>query len=435
MISLIFTKRKKRPWLLLVWVFYLAAPCIGQEKLLNPLEDDITPNFSCPPKLKIKYLKTLETPGTSESPAIYKNWQAVAGKDFIYRGDPGYGNDYSWSLGNYSPASNTYNSFWNFDPVPNERKGSAAIDGNNLPSSNSDFGDAHGDTRFTATLGDNTATVYSDEEQKVRVYFDKDAEVHFHDGQLVPNWFHYWGQIDHITARLTIPGIRLFNVETCMFDPTPSVPSSVTLTMVYRGDEFPYEEAGSSYGSSLFNSRNWEKYDPYGDPCNLQDPIPRSVATGYIDNNKDSRVIKIGEGCGFRKRDPADPNNEIEGIHVLYSTVVHEAEHAIIQSENWTEGYDSSLDTDMDGYNDSWEFETNLNLPAGACFFFTIGINDAYNDNYVAEELGTCPFFHTMGTEYEEWRCRDKEASLDLNIVNNLDWSYDSKKKNQGKQW
>lgn len=65
--------------------------------------------------------------------------------------------------------------------------------------------------------------------------------------------------------------------------------------------------------------------------------------------------------------------NSLLGIHALYSTVIHETEHAKIGCEVWKDGYDSLLDTDKDGYRDGWE----LTDPTAIIFNFKIFKNQS----------------------------------------------------------
>jgi hypothetical protein len=194
----------------------------------------------------------------------------------------------------------------------------------------------------------------------------------------------------------------------------------------------------TTYGSSFFNATGFLNEDPFGPPCNDNSP-PHLYAVGYKPGALD---IKIGEGCGFRKNLPANPsadiNGDIEGIHVLYSTVAHEVEHAIITCEGWADGYDSALDEPFpikDNYRDGWETQINLQNTGNPGYCpFTIGVNDMFNPNYIPANLGNC-VLESAGTNYEEARCRNKESTLNLILVNPFDWSFDPTTNIQGKQW
>lgn len=162
----------------------------------------------------------------------------------------------------------------------------------------------------------------------------------------------------------------------------------------------------------------------------------RIVAKGYYpEGNK----IEIGLGCGTVTKETAH-GNIISGIHVFYGTVVHEVEHAIIDCEIWADGYDRNLDMDADGYRDDWELFFNMNIPPGAppCIQFDLSgqNNDVYSGAYMPNLLGNCPNLnYSAGTEYEEWRCRDREANLNFDLINDFDWSFDPSFEIQGKNW
>lgn len=70
-----------------------------------------------------------------------------------------------------------------------------------------------------------------------------------------------------------------------------------------------------------------------------------------------------------------------------------------------------------------YQFTVNLSEPSD---------KDAYNPKYLKCYCGeTC----SAGTMFEEKRCRDVEAALDVNAIDGSDWSFDPENEIQGKQW
>ena len=86
--------------------------------------------------------------------------------------------------------------------------------------------------------------------------------------------------------------------------------------------------------------------------------------------------------------------------------------------ENWKDGYDTDLDSDLDGYNDEWEVE----IAKSSDYKFDKNVNDSYQIKYSA------------GYNYEESRCRTIQKNY-TKIFNQVDWSFDPTNKIQGKQW
>jgi hypothetical protein len=276
---------------------------------------------------------------------------------------------------------------------------------------------------------------------KVQVFFQKDS-TNNPDGT-VPNWFYYWRQIPEIQNLLnSVPGFLMYDRGNCRFD---EVPTSVNLSLVYSGDKFPYNEAGSyTMGANLFNVENKVKEDLYSisPPSCIAITDPQNLAIVSYGN---PQKIEIGEGCGYKKlKDVCNTaGGEIEGIHAFYSTVAHEVEHARITSEVWNfthlsipdvkAGYMLIYDRDRDNYKDIWEELS----PAGLEYKFNPdpdedGIKDRYHPDYLhCFCTGTC----SAGTQYEETRCRNVEKALNLNAINAFDWSYDMTNTHQGKQW
>ncbi|WP_420580215.1 hypothetical protein [Reichenbachiella sp.] len=165
------------------------------------------------------------------------------------------------------------------------------------------------------------------------------------------------------------------------------------------------------------------------------------VVTGY---DPAYNKIILGEGCGFYKsKNTCNPITNYEGIHTLFSTIVHEVEHAKIECDVWQythsshpnihAGFSSLWDIDGDGYKDIWE----LNSVPGMLYGFTVNPGnptnvDAYSSNYgVCFCAGSC----SAGTMFEEIRCRNVEAALNYSLIDNDDWSFDPTNKIQGKQW
>lgn len=154
--------------------------------------------------------------------------------------------------------------------------------------------------------------------------------------------------------------------------------------------------------------------------------------------------IDIGQGCGFSKS--LKDGTKLQGIHVFYSTLIHEREHTIIKCENWdtedipngvTKGYSTNWDMDGDGYKDAWEIlheNDGFDLDQFDAYGYDINGNAV---TYNSKLLGQSPPVYSAGTEYEEARCRDLEvASKGLHInINQYDWSFDPSHINQGKQW
>lgn len=363
--------------------------------------------------------------------------KVVIDRDIEYKAKPNYGEgDYSWELGdatyNAQGEVTNFNSFWPLTPNPNQFEGITRIPIASHPTSNDDLGDSHGTIRLSHST--TNQTTYNPVNEKVEVFFNKD-EIHPVSGD--PNWFHYWSQAPPIQDLLTIPGIRLWDNSShpCSFQNA----QDVQLTLTYGA--MPFVPGGATtYGSSNFNPNEFNNEDPFGAPCNLNLNPPRVYAVGY---QADALEIVIGEGCGFRKFDPTNPSanpstGNIEGIHVLYSTVAHEVEHTLITCQVWADGYDSSLDEPLpnkDYYRDNWETQTNNDNAGNPGYCpFTIGVNDSFNTNYVEANIGNC-MLETAGTNYEETRCRIRATTLDLEPVNNFDWSFDPTNQFQGKQW
>lgn len=312
-----------------------------------------------------------------------------------------------------------------------------------MPKENTAFGKAFGVIKCEA-LNPNSEAFSNDPGpngsnlNNVEVYFRKD-DPNFQNSS-VPNWFYYWSKTFHIQNLLSIPGIKLFDKSTCSFNINKS---NLTLSIEYD-PTLNYNPVGTStYGQNQFNLERaelWETYksDHTKKSCNTRNEPLRFVCVNY--DPKYNKIL-IGKGCGFVKK-------SLTGIHTFYSTVIHEIEHATIKCEVWKDGYDSLLDKDKDGHEDTWE----LTDPVAKIFNFKIFKkpipnpnnlkDDRYDSNYIDTQLGTN--IYSAGTEYEEHRCRGKETSSNKTAIDVEDWSFDPPLKKtgetrtiqiQGKQW
>ncbi len=285
-----------------------------------------------------------------------------------------------------------------------------------------------------ASNGDETAFL-----ENLKLFFEKDL-MNIHD-ENVPNWFYYWIQFIPDTFY-TIPSIKLYDLDACAFVEAPDL----TLSVEYAG--FPYDPTPgvvSTYGQNkYFANAGTNKNPVVAAGCDGPDTDvtidypPEDVALWH--------KILIGEGCGHRKLDPRDlsETSNIEGLYVLLSTLIHEREHALIKWENWKEGWRKDLDVDGDGYNDEWE---QMIRDEGIFLFDPnelTGKVDEYDDNYIVvngEILKPNGEPASVGTVYEETRCRNREKQfLDwLETAgfpwDQFDWSFDPLHLNQGKNW
>jgi hypothetical protein len=377
----------------------------------------ITTDFPCPPDDNIKITKFKDA----------KKWQVVVNRPFDYKATPESNTDsWAWLLGDLNANGDGVVSppFWMFQNSLNANKGSGVI--NNLPPNNSDFGTTHGHIEATANLNGVPKKDLSDNpDETVKVFFQKD-DIHPVSG--TPNWFHYWSQINtpQLQTYLTVPSIPVFDYATCSFVPQPPPSEINTMLTLSYDPTLPYNQAtmqgtlGKNYFFPIIS-------------------VPATGCPGFgnvmVNFDPNGNSISLGPGCGYAEHNTADPVNPIRGIHVFYKTVAHEAEHARIASEVWSTGYASNWDMDHDKYRDDWENHINANLPVGACYMFAVGTNDSVQP-YNANNLGQCPMpAYSAGTEYEEWRCRDVENNVILNLINDFDWSFDPTGINQGKQW
>lgn len=363
-----------------------------------------------------------------------KPYQVVVGRDIDYEGMPRSAVNWNWSFNSdrqwtgFSAKSKKYVS----DPTTD--LGTQKIPKTDLPDNNDAFGEANGVVRVTAETKKGEAfPIYLSNEVtetnltpwSAKVFFLKDDES---DG--VPNWFEYWKQANPIVNVIRIPGIKFYNVETCSFNTAPT-PISMILEYDLGSSYNPGIGAENNYGSNRLNFMSIGKADP-SDNCGLDSPA--NVAVGYNGASGASNVIRIAEGCGFfktRESTNTAPSAQLEGIHVFYSTVAHEVEHAKIFCEVWADGYYPLLDKDNDGYRDKWE-ETPR-VADGTTYMFD---PENGSDRY-ASYTGNPQDSPSTGTRYEEARCLAVEASLNLGAIDGYDWSFDPKTENpvQGKQW
>lgn len=285
----------------------------------------------------------------------------------------------------------------------------------------------------------------------VEMFFEKEA---FHSTSGNPNWFEYWQDNPIIKALLeSVPRIKEFDLSTCKFvekeghnpiiftydasknyvENYTTTPTSTTTTI------------DGTYGSHIEHKPILE--------------VGAGTTAGFCANvyTEPTLVchqpveifIKLGPGASKKKYAWERGSTILEGIHVFYSTVAHEVEHAQIFYENWKDGYDKSKDEDNDDYHDDWENIANSDMNHSSFFpkpygRFEKGIFDEYH-SYDPNSLFQDPPQVSSGTDYEEWRCLKKEYYLfsQLNEIDEYDWSYDTPVENdddprlrtQGKQW
>jgi hypothetical protein len=332
-------------------------------------------------------------------------------------------------LGDLTATGNGVNSFWEFQSPLNSYSGTGIIPTAKLPPNNADFGPTHGHIEAKATLNGELKIDLSDPDQIVKVFFNKD-EIHPVSGD--PNWFRYWKDINlpELINYLTIPSIPVFDFETCAFVPqSPPYNNTIKLTLLYDA-LLPYDPITMTGTLGANNFFSISTVPAVGCP-----DFDKVITQFYIDDY----TIKLGPGCSQADANLNDPASPYRGIHTFYRTVAHEAEHARIEAEVWSTGYASNWDMDNDGYRDEWEQMINDNLPPGACYQFSMGTpgseNDIYQSNYEPLDLGKCPPLYNAGTEYEEWRCRNVADNVQLEEIDEFDWSFDPNGINQGKQW
>jgi hypothetical protein len=379
-----------------------------------------------------------------------KTWKAMVGERISYESKPKIKNpdpnlNWNWEIGNGTCAN--FTPFWTVQALNGvfQRERTNGLRINSMPASNADFGDKNGLVKVSNSINnipnEESCEDKKGKEVKVKVFFEKDAMNN--PNGTVPNWFYYWSQISLIQNLLnSVPGFVMYDRPNCKFNQTPA---PVSLSLEYAGAKYPYSQtSGYTLGTNLFAVDNMSKEDLFSvsPPSCIGITAPQNLAIVSYGN---SQKIEIGEGCGFQKlRDVCNQaSGIIEGIHAFYSTVAHEVEHARIASEIWSfthpndpnveAGYLLSYDEDRDNYKDIWE-RYSIDGPTNGFNPdpLTGGSDDKYDPNYLhCFCSGTC----SKGTQYEEERCRAVEKSLNLNAINDFDWSYDPTRTHQGKNW
>ena len=311
-----------------------------------------------------------------------------------------------------------------------------------MPSENQDFGPTNGLVKVS-TENESTCSKITNSQSSpviIEVFFEKDKNSN--PGGTVPNWFYYWKQSPKIKEQLLVPGISLYDINSCSYLESAG---DVELSLNYdEGLAFdPTPGVFNVYGQCLFNVANMDKEDLYPD---CPESIPNELV---VVNYGSAATINISEACGFKKNKISCTTGSgvHEGIHVFYTTVAHEAEHARIESEVWnyttasspaiTGGYSSAWDLDKDGYKDIWE--ENDQGAIDYEFETSTGTNaDAYTGDYGGGVNSNCDYCNgdcSPGTMYEEDRCRAYEGTIDVDSIDPDDWSFDPINDVQGKQW
>ncbi len=352
----------------------------------------------------------------------------VVGRQFKYEGQKTSSGQWTWGIGTNvgSTLSNKWQAtFTPKNPGTKEYKGKGIIPATNLPFNNSDFGLTRGKVKVSNAMSETG-------DADVKVFFIKNDTNKVHS-MTEPNWFYYWKKSPIIQNLLTIPGFKLYDIENCQWNPSPD---TVTLNLAYLPVPKFAPGVANEYGNCEFNAINMESRD-LKTSCGA--PISETVIIAY---EPLKTKINIGDGCGYTKE--MKDGTIIDGIHVMCSTVIHEVEHAIIECEVWQNGYSNLLDSDGDGYNDDWERANSSPM-----FMFTVPIDkvtapfDAYGvdkgtgapQTYNSKLLGNK--LYSVGTEYEEFRCRTKEVNSKhlFPMIDIDDWSFDPSGNFQGKQW
>lgn len=398
--------------------------------------------LDCTADFLIHKFKTSDT-----GSAMNKPWKIVIGREIEYRAKPGNGSDWNWQLG--KGACNRFSSVWNLQGTValnqffdrSDASNKALIPLSDMPRDNSFFGTNYGTIKVSNRISSTCKT--KPEGKKAMIYFEKDEVSNPMGGD--PNWFYYWSQIPLIQNVLEISGIHLFNTDSGTFNPSPT---NVRLSIEYAG--FPYTPpstlgpTSSIYGENVFSplSMTSINYNPgsleYG-----------GIYSTVVEYDASRLKIRIGEGCGQQKVIFGTNSSSYDkGIHVFYRTVVHEVEHAKIDSEVWSythpsepdvlAGCSNFWDMDRDGYKDVWErystdammygFMVNPSLPSDS---YTPNYGHCYDTSLSSDPNSTC----STGTRYEEDRCRTEEINLNPQDIDQYDWSFDPSNSVQGKQW
>jgi hypothetical protein len=280
----------------------------------------------------------------------------------------------------------------------------------------------------------------------ISIFYEKEA-IHPVSGN--PNWFDYWQDNVIIKDLLeSVPKIREFNLSTCEFEEKQGH-NPITFTydaLLTYNEDYSIGIIEGTYGSHSFYPPKVEVGEGSANSfCTHLSTTPYLVSHQPVDI-----IIKLGPGASRKKPSWERDGTILEGIHVFYSTLVHELEHAQIKYDNWKDGYDKSKDVDDDEYHDGWEIMANQEMvqstfnPKPYGEFTTTPKIDAYH-SYHPDDLFQDPPRVSAGTDYEEWRCLKKEYYLysELNSINSFDWSYDPpvgnsndpRLRTKGKQW
>jgi hypothetical protein len=374
-----------------------------------------------------------------------KTWKAVVGVPLTYESKPKIKNPdpnlkWNWEIGEGSCS--IFTPFWTLASLNGdfEREKTRGLNITNMPSSNEDFGDKNGLVKVSNSINnirnEESCEDRNGNEAKVKVFFEKDA-MNNPDGT-VPNWFYYWSQNQIIQNELEIPGIKLFDKDNCVWNNSVT-PLKLNIEYSHQPIYNPTPGIQNSYGSNSFNVLNMDKRN-LTQICGAVNP-----EMVVVDYEPYYSKITINNPSGYQKE--LSDGTILKGIHAFFSIVIHEVEHALIECEVWADGYSSLLDQDGDGYNDAWEMQKAIqHFPE---FQFDVRPNDMTPpyDAYGVNPLTNKPMqyddrllgqgLYSVGTEYEEWRCRKKERdSKHLHInINQYDWSYDPTNTHQGKQW
>lgn len=332
-------------------------------------------------------------------------------EEIKYKAKPSETGTYLWELGDGSNSN--YWSLTPLDPIPFDYKGKAFIPYDNLPMHNSDFGTGHGNIKVTKNsteMATGTAQVY------FRSY-----DQNRHD-PTVPNWFYYWK--DLVQSELTLPGIKLYDEATCNLN-SNATPYPFELTYSNQGDYMwkngmPNQEV--TYGSNENNFREILRLKE----C----PIGSGILICW--GLHASIPIIIGESNGYWNIE--DPNTE--GIECFYETLKHELHHNNLFFLAYPNGYDTTLDTDKDGYKDTEEDIYNNNYRTSGRKLFYRGPTDPkdkFNKDYKYQEYVAGNIL-SAATMYEEDACRSVGRN-NKSAKNQYDWSYDPNNKVLGKNW
>ena len=385
------------------------------------------------------------------------DYKIVLDRKIEYRAK-GQGGIWIWRLGDGDCTSFTNrlvgDDFWRIESVPSgthlgKKSKENVIEAivkysPNRNLENSDFGDTHGALAIEVDGSVHCSDAHNSQ-PKVKVFYENLGTNNVTNH--LPNWAYYWEQNPIIQNLLnSVPGIPFYDIDECEFRDQPIKPSiSIDYDFVNLPNFLPDK---TTYGSCSFQIRRMELKSVGGGFCMEE---AQQVMTGYVGDHGESQEIKIGEACHAVK-DRISSFNVVtgsdKGIYVIYRTVAHEIEHAKIECEVWNftssqdpddtpAGYAGTFDQDKDGYKDIWELFSSDGPSNGFRVRvqtnpYDPDIQDQYNPNYIsciASE--SC----SNGTMFEERRCRLVELGLNLNDINEYDWSFDTTNKYQGKNY